>query len=123
MTLKEIVTSKNIFQGLKFDRIYFRRNVEILSQINGNLIFETYLYAWDTKNITYKIKVKVILRVPNDNSVQTTYKNQAILDDGICYQDYLDMIPLSSVQSIKNEQFLKIWINKISSWQPFYLMV
>ena len=108
MTLKEIVTSKNIFQGLKFDRIYFRRNVEILSQTNGNLIFETYLYAGDTKNITYKIKVKVILRVPNDNSVQTTYKNQAILDDGICYQDYLDMIPLSSVQSIKNEQFLKI---------------
>lgn len=108
MILEEIVTSKNIFQGLKFDKIYFRRNVEILSQINGNLIFETYLYAGDTKNITHKIKVKVILRVLNDNSVQTIYKNQAILDSGIFYQDYLDMIPLSSVQSIKNEQFLKI---------------
>lgn len=108
MTLEEIVTSKNIFQGLKFNRIYFRRSVEILSQTNGNLVFETYLYAGDTKNITHKIKVKVILSVPNDNSVKTTYKNQAILDDGIFYQEYLDIIALSSVQSIENEQFLKI---------------
>lgn len=108
MTLEEIIKNKNIFQGLKFDRVYFGRNVKVLSQVNGNLVFETYLYAGDIKNITHKIKVKVILNIPNDILVQTTYKNQAILDDGIFYQDYLDMIPLSSVQSIKNEQFLKI---------------
>ena len=107
MRIEKIVKIKNLFQGLKFDKLYTGRNAKVLSQTNGKLVFETYLYFEHMKNITYKIKVKAVLNVPNGVLIQT-YENRAILNDGIMYMDCLDIIPISSVQNIKNEQFLKI---------------
>lgn len=108
MTIEEIAKNKNMFQGLKFDKIYLGRNIKVLSQSNENLVFETYLYAGDTKNITHKIKVKDVLNAYNNILVQAICENQAILDGGIIYQDFLDIVPLSSVKSVENEQFLEI---------------
>lgn len=107
MELKKLISNKGIFQELDYDEVYLGRVAQIISQTQDTLTFQTFLYAGNKSNITHKVSISATIKIPPDFSISTSPESQVfLLEDGIMYSKFLDMEPLTTVASIKDEKFM-----------------